>query len=367
MATSKPQAQRDTAHPTRRAVLRVVVVVLLAVAIWTFAESRSLATVTRTATVVLASPASSPLTAYFAGTATRRATVTLRLEGSRAALDRAANRLADPIELVVGQSLPAREGRTPLALREALREHEALARLAVTLVEASPALLEVRVDQIAERTVPVRLEAPGVRLASAARISPPSVRVSGPATVVRAPGVVGQGSLLARVPASTLAELAASGAGSTATVGPLALSLPPAWSGELVRVEPPTVTAELELGDTIETVTLASVPVAVRLSPSQLERWTVRIAPEDAYLRDVRVEGPGRTIAAIADGRLPVVAFLALERAELAEGSATFTAVVRPDPEAAAPAAPVLDLPLTGLRIEVADRTVPVEILPADQ
>lgn len=336
-----PETPR-TRKSLRSRLIRTALVVALSIAIWTFAEARSLTTVTRTVTLVLAGPSGSPLMAWTEPEMARRVTVSMRIEGSRAALDRAAQRLAEPVELLIGDGLPARVGEESVSLRDALRNHGVFDRLAVSLVDVTPQTIEVRVDELVRQTINVRVQALGVALERAPVASPTSVTVSGPATILaRASFDV----LEAPVPAEQLSQLRG---GSTTEIPGLAITIPAPWRTDLVRVNPTTVTASIALRDTIESLTLSSVPVMVRLSPTQLRQWRVRLAPENAYLRDVLVRGPSEAIEAIRAGRARVVATLQLESEELAVGPAEFQA------ELSGGAA--------GVQFEVGDRAVPVEV-----
>ena len=101
----------------KSSVLRMAMVVALSIAIWAFAEARSLATETRTATIVLGAPAGLDMTAWVAGDNVPRTTVTMRLEGSRAALTQASQRLREPVLLQIGASLPTEVGPATVNLR----------------------------------------------------------------------------------------------------------------------------------------------------------------------------------------------------------------------------------------------------------
>lgn len=338
-AVAEKQARETT---IRSRILRLVLVVLLSAAIWTFAEARSLTTNTRTVTLVLVAPAGSQLTGWIEPEQTRRTAVTLRLEGSRAALQRAGQRFEEPIELLIGDGISSSVGRQTISLRDTLRDHAVFDRLAVGLEDATPPTLDVRVDELIERSVPIRVLAPGAELERPPVADPASATVTGPASLLAGTDVE---SLEATVPQE---ELDAIAGGSTAQISNMQLVIPEDWQSELVLVEPESVTATLALRDTIETHTMSSVPVTIRLSPTQLRQWSVRIAPEDSYLRDVRISGPSEAVRAIAEGRSRVVATLHLEGEELVEGSAEFEARLSGEVE--------------GLTFVVDDPRVPVQV-----
>ena len=307
------------------------------------AEARSLTKATHSVTLVFGAPAGSDLIAWTGDKFERRVAVTLELEGSRAALDRAGQRLSNPVELLIGDGLPASAGPASIPLREVLREHSVLDRLAVSLIEVSPQTLNVQIDEVVQRTMNVRVVAPGADLDSPPIADPSTVTVTGPASIL---DKVSFDTLDATVSPTQRAQLRS---GSTTEIPGLALTIPEEWRNLVVQVNPGTIKATIALRNTIESHEVPSVPVMVRLSPTQMEQWRVRIAPEDGYLRDVRVSGPAQAIAAIIDGRQRVVATLQLESVELSAGAASFEAV--------------LSSQLPGLEFAVSDTSVPVEVV----
>lgn len=327
----------------RSRLLRMALVVALSIAVWTFAEARSLTLATRTVTLVLAAPAGSGLTAWTEPDMTRRVTVSLQLQGSRAALDRAEQRLNEPVELLIGDGLPTSVGREPISLRDVLRDHTVFDRLAVSLIDVTPQTVEVRVDEMVERTINVDVVAASADFDSPPIAEPSTITVTGPASIL---GATSFESLEATVSPTLRNQLRA---GTTTEIPGIPITIPEEWRSELVRVSPTSIRATIALRSTIENHQIPSVPVMVRLSPTQMQLWRVRIAPEDAYLRDVTVSGPADAIEAIIDGRQRVVATLQLESVDLAAGEIVFEAVLAGEAQ--------------GLGFEVGDQSVPVEVI----
>lgn len=333
-------ARRKTTLRSR--LLRTALVIALSIAVWTFAEARSLTLATRTVTLVLTAPAGSTLTAWTEPEMTRRVTVSLQLQGSRAALDRAEQRLSEPVELLIGDGLPASVGREAVSLRDELRDHNVFDRLAVSLVDVTPQTIDVRIDEMIEKAVNVNIVASGADFDSPPIVEPATITVTGPASILNATTV---DSLDATVSSSQRGLLRD---GSTTEVPGIPVTIPEAWQSELVRVSPTSVKATIALRSTIESHEIPSVPVMVRLSPTQMQQWRVLIAPEDGYLRDVTVSGPAQAIEAIIAGRQRVVATLQLESVELTAGPAVFEAVLSGQAQ--------------GLDFQVSDKSVPVQV-----
>ncbi len=331
----------------RSRLLRIALVITLSIAVWTFAEARSLTRATLSVTLVFSAPSGSDLIAWTGEKFERRTSVTLEIEGSRAALDRAGQRLEDPVELLIGDGLPASVGQETISLREVLREHSVFDRLAVSLIDVAPRTVNVQIDEVSQRTAKVRVVTSEADLESPPIAEPSTVTITGPASIVNKDSI---DTLDAPVSAEQRALLRS---GTTTEVPGLAVTIPQAWRNPLVQVTPGTIKATIALRNTIESHDIPSVPVMVRLSPTQMRQWQVRIAPEDGYLRDVRVSGPAQAIAAIKDGRQRVVATLQLESLELSAGPATFEAV--------------LTSQTPGLDFIVSDKTVPVEVVAIEQ
>lgn len=327
----------------RSRLLRIALVIALSIAVWTFAEARSLTSATRTVTLVLSAPAGSTLTAWREPDLTRRVTVSLQLQGSRAALDRADQRLREPVELLIGDGLRSSIGREPVSLRDVLRDHAVFDRLAVSLIDVTPQTIELRVDEMIQRAVNVSVVTSGADFDSPPIAEPSTITVTGPASFLNGTLI---DSLDATVSATQRAQLRN---GTTTEIPGIPVTIPEEWRSELVRVSPTSVKATIALRSTIESHEVPSVPVMVRLSPTQMQQWRVRIAPEDGYLRDVTVSGPADAIDAIIAGRQRVVATLQLESVELAAGPAVFDAVLSGQAQ--------------GLGFEVVDRSVPIEVI----
>ncbi len=148
-----------------------------------------------------------------------------------------------------------------------------------------PAGLTVRYEQVVERVVPVRVTIAG-QVSAGFRVvvavaEPATVRIRGPERAFKA-----------------LAELrtrpvVVEGAKSSLVSRVRLLPLPAGLSGDL----PEEVTAQVEVGPVIPTVTLSAIPVVVD-DPSQRQ-----LTAEPAQL-DVNVEGPAQVLANLQKSKL---------------------------------------------------------------
>ena len=84
-----------------------------------------------------------------------------------------------------------------------------------------------------------------------------------------------------------------------------------------VRVEPQTADVQFKLRSRTKSITIPSVPVQVRLAPSELNNWTVDIPDEDRFLTDVKVSGPRDLVEQVENGDVQLVAVVSLSFREL--------------------------------------------------
>ena len=302
-----------------------LVVTLVAVLIWIFAEGESLKTETVGARITVDAPEDMALRIVepegFGDSATNPVTITLR--GSTAGIDAIRDLLDEAIVLDAASGLPTAPGDHVINLAAALRDSRPFDNSGVSIDEVDPVSLRVRLVALQQITLPVT----------------PSLDAEVDGAVLVVPETV-----TVRVPAELAATLGPDVA-ATAQVGPLALrnvapgaqrtlagirvELPPEirdkWG---VRdLEPTSVAVTLTLRDTTSTAVIPRVPVDVRLASSELNRWHITI--DDPWIQDVTIRGPSdlvdRVVASMGpqagpEDRVTIRAVLALSFEELEQG-----------------------------------------------
>jgi hypothetical protein len=297
----------------------IVVLALVTILIWLFAESQTLARTEVETVMTLEAPEGlDRVVRWMSGQDSAR--VALSLEGPRSEVESAAVRLRrEGIEVAVGA--PGGPGVEPrmydLDLREAaqLAAREALGGVSVRA--ADPLRQRVEVDELLElEDVPVEFEGEGLDLAEPATLDPATVRVSGPATVLRP--LVDNDALRveARLDRSALASLRP---GASQRVE-ARVEIPGLSSEQRSRVTvaPSRVGVRLAIRNRTSSVDVATAPVQILGLPSDLARW--RVTPAQRFVDGLRVTGPSDVVSRVADREVSVVAVVRLTSDELQRG-----------------------------------------------
>lgn len=335
----------------------VVLVSVVTALIWAFAEAESLRTVEVSADLLFEPETSqdrrvvdivdpnSPPEAPVALPAPASARVSVQLEGSAEAVDVVARRLRrGALRVRPGVAgLPSESGLYTVRFRDLLAGHPELQTQGVSIRKTEPDSVRVWVDELQTRELRVNVRTPeGVEGLAEAR--PGVVRVSAPARAMRrlaadaaATAIIDQRAIESLVPGRREAV-------------PNVRVTPPAelaGGGRLV-IEPPTVEVLLTASARQSSTKLVSVPVHIRIAPSEMAKFDVQVADSDRALIDVTVSGPVDLIRQIEDKTLPVVAVVPLSFEELERQIASKEAVFSFMP--------------TSLKFEAANRVVRLTI-----
>jgi hypothetical protein len=337
---------------TGQTIKNILLVTLVTVLIWIYAESESLRAEDLAATVAFASPPGSSRAVWIVDSPGRPTMeLKLRLEGATAAIDALRRQLHTTIPLTPGAELPKDPGQHSIDLRTTLRASPVFAQSGVTIAEVSPTTITVLVDELVTRQVPVRIELPlGTETAGPPEVQPELASITLPATLLPA---------LADLPvlaAPDRAALTALTPGRLERIPGVPLQVPiPIRDQPYVTVEPRSATVTVTLRDQSDFEVLATVPVQIRISPVAYAEWDVEIPQDARFLRDVRVDGPRDLIAQIREGRLPIIAYISLTPDDLTQGAAAGQI----SKEAVFSDLPVRNSPL---KFTAEERTVPVTI-----
>lgn len=321
----------------------VTIVTVLTVLIWVFAEGETLRSATRRVDIEVFS-GSDRRYVQVARDQEWSGTVEVRFEGTTAALERLRELLQGVLPLTAGVDFPSGTGRHVLNLRETLRDHELLERTGVTVAEVAPATLMIDVDELVQREIRVRVEAPQGRLEAPGESSPPVVMLT---LLGSAAGLVDDDTAaVARIEDERLRSLTP---GRRETILNVRLEPPPTLTGlGFARLDPPQVDVSLTLAFNERELVLPSVPVHLKVAAVEFNNWQVTIPEGRRRLLNVRVTGPDELIKQIESGQILVIAVVPLSFEDLENGITEKRAVFA-------------DLP-GPLRFEAEDATVPLEI-----
>lgn len=325
----------------------LLVVTVVAIVIWLFAEGENVQRAEVVATVQVVPASTAGLLTWIESDTPWDGRVTVKISGATVGIDAVRDRLRQPLLLTPGaEGFSSTPGNHTLDLRTMLRLFPEIRETGVSIEECEPRVLVAHVDVIETVELPVRVEVADAEVEGLPEANPTRIMVHVPSLV--RPKLTPDSALIARVSAEAVRGL---GRGRRETLPAVTLDLPPELVGSRgVRITTPTARVSLTLRERTATELLPSVPVQIRVAPGQLARWQIIIPETDQYLRDVRITGPSEEIEKIRKGDLRIIAMVTLSAQELTAGitskAATFS-----------------DLPTT-LQFQVEDPIVALEIRP---
>lgn len=298
---------------------QAVLVAILTVLVWAWAEGEGLTVAPASPRVVFKSPPGSDLFARSVDQSFTGA-VSVNLRGSTAAVGQVQRALATPLALTPGiTGFPSTPGTHTIELREIIRHLPEIRGSGVSVLSAEPATIQVTVEKLVTRQAAVRLRVVGGSASETPVMTPAIVAVRIPEA--NADQVPGDAEVDATVDVSSAS---ASGASSYEATVPVRLSSLMRAAGAL-EPSPSTVKVAVKLGKPEETITLPSVEVRTIWDPSvdreEAKRWRVEVI--DAYVRNVRLTGPAGSTAALRDGKVQPLAIVLLDSDDLKEGEVT--------------------------------------------
>ncbi|MBS0198432.1 MAG: hypothetical protein JSR77_16905 [Planctomycetes bacterium] len=317
--------------------------------IWVYAEAESLRGAEVTPEIYFTADAGSDrvidVTEATEG-GSNRVKVTADLEGSAAAIDAVERYLRKPVAFIPGANgIPKEAGQHTINLRDALRQLPELKARGITIKRVEPGTVRVFVDEMETRTVKVAAQVAADALDGAPELRPATITIRLPRS---------EAALLSPSSVATVAIgpdlLDSLTPGRKQTLPGLRIVLPAEIrSSNHARPDPAEADAVVTLRAQTRTITIASVPVHLRLAPAEFGKWDIEIPEQDRFLTDVSLTGPSEAIRQIEDKTVTVIATLPLSFEELERAIPSKEAVFA-------------DLP-AGVRAEAAARTVRLKIV----
>lgn len=339
----------------------ILLVTLVAALVWMFAEADTLREQRATVAVALRVPSGVPqvLEAMTERGPERDVTAEVVLEGPAAQLERVMPLLREAVVVSPGmEGVPGTPGTFDIELAQVLRAVPVLADAGVGVKRVEPATVKVRVDELVEVELPVRVEGDG-DFSVAPVVNPPKVKVFAPKG--EAANLSSASTAGVTIETQALSRLVP---GRTETLSGLRIELPSEIAGsKRARVEPARADVVVTVRSRTAEIIVQRVPVHVRVAPGELSAWTIDIPEQERFLIDVKVTGAPDVLAQIANKTLPLVATVALSYDELERavqtpggggGGSGSSGFIEKD-------AVFSDVPTT-VKFEVADRVVRVRV-----
>lgn len=290
----------------------LVLVTAVTLLIWIFAAGE-----TRERAVIWARVQFEPASS-FSTIVTPRTTrqVALTLSGSARSIQQVRRALDEPIVLTSGTTgIPGEKGTHVVALVEALREQQVFHDAEVSVVSSEPSSLDLEIDTLIERTIPVIPVLSGATLGGEAVASPPNVVVTMPSRIV---GLLPELSMIAEPAASAIAELEP---GRRQVIqAPIRIPEELRAYEQEISVEPRSVQLAFTLILRTRSITVPAVPIQIAAPPQDLADYEVVIADSDQFLADVIIEGAAEIVNRFETEKPPVVAFVHLTSDDLSRG-----------------------------------------------
>lgn len=328
-----------------------VLVSVLALLVWVFAESESLQADVVTVDVLIES-GSETRHVSMGGDADWTGRVKIELRGGAANMDAVRQRLSEAVVLTAARGeIPDEPGRHQVSLRDALRRSVVFEDSGVTIVETDPGDVSVEVDRLVTVEARVRVEVPEAQLAVPAVSQPAKVTMRVPESVrARLSGDV---EVLATLPGSAVANLVPGRATPIPSV-PVELPVGLRGLGGLSLV-PETVSVTVTLASRRESYEYPTLPVHVAVSGVLTTGYRFELGEDQQFLTGVRVSGPADQIDRIRRGDVE---------------QALAVVVIGPDVVSGVSEATELSLPIrltnlpAGVRGEVGDVLIRVRVVP---
>lgn len=289
-----------------------LIVTVLTILVWLFAENESLTEQTLSVRLdVTASESEAELTGVRVDDFDGRASLDVR--GSRNAIEKLRQELDVPVRLVWGQEpMPGAAGSFEIDLLDTLRRVRHLRETGAAIEGVRPRRLSVTVTSFKVVSGMIEADLPASASAGDPTLEPASARVRVPASTPE--------EILAdlRVPA-VLPPGAAVGPGSLGgrTV-PLELQVPASLrSIDGVRLLTRRTRATFPAGTSIATAELSAVPVQLVVPHYEAEAYAIDLHPEDQIL-SATVTGPASLIDAMRRREATLIGLLSLTDVELA-------------------------------------------------
>ncbi len=240
----------------------------------------------------------------------RERDVTVELEGSRLALQRART-LTQPVKLTVGNELPARQGRHRVDLVEALERHDGLRDTGVGVLSADPSSIELRIDDLVMVEAPIKEHLPGIEFDGAATVTPSAATVSLPSELREK-----LGDNLAVEAQLLQTSLEGLEPGRTYSLpAKLNLRIPPELKNDwAVAIKPPAATISFKVLSRIKALALPTVRVQIAGPPEDYDEYLVEVV--DKSISDVTIRAEDTLIQQIERGQATIVALVHLSTRE---------------------------------------------------
>ncbi len=290
-----------------------IIVTIVTVLVWLFAESRTLRVETITVPVQI-SLGGRTLVFRITDESDWNSIAEIELAGPVGKIGDIRAAALDGITLELGDELPNEPGVRTVDLRDAIRRDALFKDSGVTIRRVVPETVGLQVDRLETLRLPVEVDLAGVETSGPVRVVPAEVEVQLPASHAEGHDY----HAVAKVDTSRLSTLTPGRRAELSQIPIELQGLPEDIWG--LRLNTPRVTVSLTLRARTESMQLPELPVYVEMSPSDLALWSVEIPPKDRVLSGVTLTGPGALIDRVRRGEIRPRAVVPVSSEDLQSG-----------------------------------------------
>ena len=273
----------------------LIVVTIVAVLVWLFAESRTLRSQSFTIPVEIGAGGSG-MVFRLSDPDEWAGSVEVEVVGPAALIDALRSRSNAGMTLELGAELPSEPGVRSIEMLDAVRRDEMFADSGLTVRRVVPRVLSLQSDRVETLSIVPEADLGGLETAGPITIEPAEIGVRLPASIASRVTL----GAVARIPPNRLTTLAA-GRRSQINQVPVELTGLPddAWGHRLLD---PRAVVTLALRARTRTLQMPEIQIRLSMTPTDLAAWSVRVPPEDRVLQGVTLTGPVSAIDQIERG-----------------------------------------------------------------
>ncbi len=286
-----------------------IVVTVMTVLIWVYAEARNVQSYAPSEPVPVAVRVAAKDLVILDQKPTK---VVVAFNGAQSELDKVRRSLGNGFQIDLELTEP---GPRNLPMADLLRQTRVLKQSNVNLVRVEPQTLEVTVDRVVKTPVAISFNPRDVQLVTGSvRIDPATLPLTAPQHKLDQLTAEGATLTLEAQPNVDIKKLAPGVEHTVIAQVPL----PAALAGDpQVRLASSEVRVTFTIDKKDDSYVVPSVPVWVSAPPSDLAIYTVKLHEDARVLKDVKLTGPADVMAKVQDKSLRIVAVLRLSTDDL--------------------------------------------------
>lgn len=300
----------------REAIETGIVVTLITVLVWLYAEGESVRTYKEDVRVKFVAPPAQNLLIKPDSPTDNQGAIRVHVTFRASAHQRQEFRLKT-IHNILKIPVSATPSQQTVVLKDALRQQTPIGELGLNIQQTDPQTENLTVEQLSTVTLPVQVDAGNLHLAQSPTVQPAQVQVSLPKQFVRRTTNAYVTAALTDLDPDQLTKV-----GVQQTV-PVHLSLPVYLRGINAQVLTRTAKITFTIENLTDTITLPSIPIHINATPLLLRRYQVKLSSDKMVLPNVKLTGPADQINKIRQKQIKIWAEIRPTMGQMSRGVTT--------------------------------------------